>query len=189
MLVCCCCFFGYVYKFQQAILKRKVLFTSLPFSIHGTNHGNSFRLCWCQTLCLPLLCTLNKMHLFSYDQTVLLSAVSEMKYNCVSNPICAVPDPLLLCVTLGVFRALVRNFSFSLQLFFSPFSAFLLLLLPLSIPLPRFHLTFCFSSCPGRKDIMQSLLYSDKSKYVAPSKRNRVEQPFCNMIPHNLLPF
>jgi len=46
----CCCFFGYIYKFQQAILKRKVLFTSLPFSFHGTNHGNSFRLHWCQTL-------------------------------------------------------------------------------------------------------------------------------------------
>lgn len=172
-------FFGYIYKFQQAILKRKVLFTSLPFSIHGTNHGNSFRLHWCQTLCLPLLCMLHKMHLFSYDQTVLVSVVSGMKYNCFSNLICAVPDLLFLHVSLGSFPALLRNFFFSLQLFFSPFLAFFLLLLPPSFPLPHLRLTFCFSSCPGRKDIMQSLLYSDRSKYVAPSKRNRVNSPFA----------
>lgn len=119
-----CCFFGYIYKFQQAILKRKVLFTSLPFSIHGTNHGNSFRLCWCQTLCLPLLCALNKMDLFSYDQTILVSAISGMKYNCISNPICAVLD-LFLSVSLGSFPALMRNFFlFSSAALFSLFRLF-----------------------------------------------------------------
>lgn len=182
-------FFSAIFtKFHQAVLKRKVLFTSLPFSIHGTDHGNSFRLHWCQTLCLPLLCTLNKMHLFSYNQTFLVLVVSGMKYNCISNAICVVPD-LFLHVSLRSFPASARNFFFSLQLFFSPFLAFFLMLLPPSFSLPRLHLTFCFSLCPGRKDIMQSLLYSDKSKYVALSKCNRVEQPFCNMIPHNLLPF
>lgn len=119
-----CCFFGYIYKFQQAILKRKVLFTSLPFSIHGTNHGNSFRLCWCQTLCLPLLCTLNEMDLFSYDQTILVSVISGLKYNCISNPICAGLD-LFLSVSLGSFPALMRNFFlFSSAALFSLFRLF-----------------------------------------------------------------
>lgn len=171
-------FFSYIYKFQQAILKRKVLFISLSFSIHGTNHGHSFRIHWCQTLCLPLLCKLNKMHLFSYNQTILVSVISGVKYNCISNPICVVPDLLLLCASLGSFPASLRNFCRSLQLFFYSPSALFLLLLPPSFPLPHLHLTFCFSSRPGRKDIMQSLLYSDKSKYEALSKSNRVEQPF-----------
>lgn len=63
----------------------------------------------------------------------------------VSKLICAMPGLLLRCASVGAFPASVRNFFFSLQLFFSPFLAFLLLPLPPSFPLPLLHLTFCFS--------------------------------------------